>query len=161
MNALLGHKWTILRAPKGLSWCTSDTPVIRLNYYLDRKYDFKGGWGSNGTEISFPLDPKNLMYTKIGGKPPPRGTVVSVEFARTMQRIILENAHRFIFCQRISDAVPQIRPRTEDASIFVEEQKQWRDWHVTVQTPPPRNPALNNRNSLIFGCPAGSLGRVV
>jgi hypothetical protein len=31
---------------------------------------------------------------------------------------------------------------------------------VTVQTP-PRNPALNNRNSLILGCPAVSLGRGV
>jgi iron complex outermembrane receptor protein len=32
--------------------------------------------------------------------------------------------------------------------------------NVTVQTP-PRNPALNNRNSLSFGCPAVSLGRGV
>ena len=129
MNALLGHRWTILRAPKSFYWCTSDTPVIRLNYYSDEQYDFKGGWGSNGTEIIFPLDPRNVMYTKIGEKPPPRGTVVSVDFARTMQRIIIEHAHRFIFCQVECDEVPQIRPRTENASIFKEEQERWRDWH--------------------------------
>lgn len=29
LDALLGHKWTILRAPKGFSWCTSDNPVIK------------------------------------------------------------------------------------------------------------------------------------
>jgi putative transposase len=34
------------------------------------------------------------------------------------------------------------------------------NYYVTVQTP-PRNPALNNRNSLSFGCPAVSLGRGV
>jgi hypothetical protein len=47
----------------------------------------------------------------------------------------------------------------------VEERVKGTEWiapngAITVQTP-PRNPALNNRNSLIFGCPAVSLGRGV
>lgn len=129
IKALLNHQWTILRAPESLSWCTSDNPVVRLNYYSEEQYDFKGGWGSKGSEIIFPLDPKNIMYTRIGEKPPLRGTVVSLKFAHTVQRLILENAHRFVFCQSRCADVVKIRPRTEDASIFSNEQAQWLTWH--------------------------------
>jgi hypothetical protein len=129
LDALLGHKWTILRAPRGMSLCTSDNPVIRLNYHSNERYDLKGGWGSKGTEIIFPLDTGNVLYTKIGDRPPPRGTVVSLEVARFFQRIILENAHRFIFCPSKCDEAAMIRPRTEDASIFKHEQAQWDHWH--------------------------------
>jgi len=129
IRALLGHKWTILRAPKGFSWCTSDNPVIRLNYHSREYYDFKGGWGSEGTQIIFPLAPSSILYTRIGDRPPLKGTVVSVDFARSVQRLILENAHRHIFCQSKCTAAPQVRPRTEDISLFMSEQAQWRHWH--------------------------------
>ena len=37
--------WTILSPAEGLSWFTSDDPVVRLNYYSPDKYNFDGGWG--------------------------------------------------------------------------------------------------------------------
>ncbi len=36
-NILQNHKWTILRPPVGISWFTSDNPVVRLNYYCDQQ----------------------------------------------------------------------------------------------------------------------------
>src|SRR6185312_7980980 len=39
IHVLEGHRWTILRAPKGAMWLTSDDPVIRLNYHSPEKYD--------------------------------------------------------------------------------------------------------------------------
>ena len=129
MNALLGHKWTILRSPVGIKWCTSDNPVIKLNYYSPNKYDFKGGWGSKGTELLFPLSPKYLLYTKIGERPPKRGTVLSVEMANIFQKIILEHAHRFIYSAEKIMIVESIRPRTESKSIFDDEKHQWQRWH--------------------------------
>ena len=53
-NILQGHRWTILRPPVGVSWFTSDNPVVRLNYYGDDKYDFNGGWGSLGRKLCSP-----------------------------------------------------------------------------------------------------------
>jgi len=129
IEALRGHRWTILRAPHGFSWCTSDNPVIRLNAYSDGHYDFKGGWGSDGTQIIFPLNPRSIMYARIGERPPLRGTVVSPDFAHWVQRCILEHAHRYVFCQNKCAPVTQIRPRTEDASGFSHEQAQWLHWH--------------------------------
>ncbi|SDD45001.1 Protein of unknown function [Paenibacillus sp. UNCCL117] len=39
-KVLNNHSWSILRAPEGMEWITSDNPVVRLNYYgagsLDR-----------------------------------------------------------------------------------------------------------------------------
>ena len=80
-KALLRHKWTILRPANGSTWFTNDCPVIRLNYYREGQYDFKGGWGNKGSEILLPLSPHHLMYTKIGERHPTRrGTKTSLQF---------------------------------------------------------------------------------
>jgi len=129
MNALLGHKWSILKSPEGISWCTSDNPVIKLNFYSPNNYDFKGGWGSKGTKLLFPLSPRYMLYTKIGERPPLRGTVLSVEMANIFQKIILEHAHRFIYSAEKNLIVESIRPRTESKSIFDDEKHQWQSWH--------------------------------
>jgi hypothetical protein len=68
-NVLHQHRWTILAPPRGLSWFTSDDPVIRLNYYKENSYDFKGGWNNKGTEILLPLGPCHLLFTKVGERP--------------------------------------------------------------------------------------------
>lgn len=46
LGRLPAHRWTILHAPAGMSWPTSDDPLIRLNFQDSRNYDFGGGWGS-------------------------------------------------------------------------------------------------------------------
>ena len=43
-NKLLKHRWTILHAPPGISWPTSDNPLIKLNYQDSSNYDTEGGW---------------------------------------------------------------------------------------------------------------------
>jgi hypothetical protein len=51
------HKWTILHAPHGMSWPTSDNPLIRLNFQDSENYDFGGGWGvKNGDILNWPND---------------------------------------------------------------------------------------------------------
>lgn len=129
IDVLLGHKWTILKPPKGVNWTTSDDPVIKLNYFHAEKYDFKGGWGSKGTEILLPIGPNHLLYTKVGEMPPPRGTVVAKSVAEMFQRFTAEHAHRFIFAVRIDPQVQSIRPRTVNRSFFIEEKEQWKRWH--------------------------------
>jgi Protein of unknown function (DUF4238) len=129
VNALLAHKWTILRAPKGIEWLTSDDPVVRLNYHNSTKYNFGGGWGSIGTEIFLPLSPHHLLYTRIGIKPPQRGTVISAEHANQLQRFTIEHAHRFIFSVTPEESVSELRPRIVDPVAFVADVEQWKRWH--------------------------------
>ncbi len=126
---LQAHRWAILRAPKGINWLTSDDPVIKLNRDRSGAYDFRGGWGSAGTEIMLPLDTRNLFYTQVGVRPPPRGTVLDVSAARAIERFIVEHAHRYVFAMQPDAVVERLRPQTVDAELFQQEAAQWRRWH--------------------------------
>lgn len=129
VKVLLRHRWTILQAPEGMEWFTSDNPVIRLNYHAPDKYDFKGGWGSPGSELLLPLSPRHLLYTQIGKRPPERGKIVLHSQAKMIRRFIAEHAHRMIFASHHDVEVPRLRPRTEDENLFRNEKEQWKKWH--------------------------------
>jgi hypothetical protein len=144
-TALLGHKWTILRPPPDMRWLTSDDPFIKLNYYAPGKYDFKGGWGSPGTEILLPLGPEHMLFTKIGDRrPPDRDTRVPREIAAGFQRFTIEHAHRLVFAEQEDPSVELIRPRRIDPAAVRHETEQWKRWNDEqgqaergVRSPPP------------------------
>ena len=115
--------------PDDLSWFTSDDPVVRLNYYGNGTYDFKGGWGNPGTEIFLPLSPRHLLYTKVGAYPPRRGSIVPCAKADMIRRFIAEHAHRFIFAASADIEVPGLRPRIVDAALLRDEREQWSRWN--------------------------------
>jgi hypothetical protein len=129
LKMLLGQKWSILKPPEGISWFTSDDPVVRLNYYGENKYDFEGGWGNPGTEILLPLSPHHLLYTKVGHPRPARGTIVNRGEAKMFRRLIAEHAHRYIFSKSADADIPKLRPRTIDAARLRDENEQWSRWH--------------------------------
>ena len=129
-NVLHQHKWTILQPADGMHWFTSDKPVVRLNYYGVGKYDFGGGWGKPGTELFMPLSPKHLLYTKIGSRPPLRGTILSVEQTRLIRHLLAEHAHRYIFANTADVEVPSLTPRTVNTEFFKHEEEQWSKWHA-------------------------------
>ena len=129
VKVLHNHKWSILISPEHLTWFTSDDPVVRLNYYGNGTYDFKGGWGNPGTEIFLPLDPHHLLYTKVGEHPPRRGSVVPRDRAEMIRRFIAEHAHRFIFAVSADAEVPRLRPRIVNAAFLRDERQQWDRWH--------------------------------
>jgi hypothetical protein len=120
--------WTILNAPPGLSWPTSDNPLVRLNFHGSEEYDFGGGWKVHNGDILLPLSPKHLLYTCIGNRPKVRGTTVDHQTAQLMRRIIIEHADRYVFSTEPSD-VHLIRPRTVCAEQFIAERRAWQDWN--------------------------------
>jgi len=122
------HTWSILRAPEGMEWLTSDNPVVRLNYYGVGSYDFKGGWGNDGSEIIFPLSPKLLLYTQVGNKS--RLNAVSKELALSFNQFIAENAYRHIFGSYRLDEISNIHPRIVDKEAYESERWEWETWHL-------------------------------
>jgi hypothetical protein len=128
IEKLPAYRWTILHAPPGISWPTSDNPVVRLNYYGPNNYDFKGGWGVENMEILLPLGPKHLLFTSVGKKPWRRGTILDLETARRMRNILIEHADRYVFAREPGD-VHRIRPRLVCAETYKAEQATWRNWH--------------------------------
>jgi Protein of unknown function (DUF4238) len=129
LNALQNHRWSIVQPADGLTWFTSDDPVVRLNYHCERKYDFRGGWGSKGTEIFLPLSPRHLLYTHIENRPPSRGWAFSRAQTNIIRRIIAEHAHRQIFASFEDVEIPKLRPRIVNSEVVEAEKEQWRKWH--------------------------------
>jgi hypothetical protein len=128
-KALQAHQWTIVRPPLKMSWVTSDNPVVKLNYYGEGRYDFKGGWGRKGTEILMPLGPQHLLCTQIGVRLPwLKGDRVPEPLAHNLQKFIIENAHRYIYAATADPLVAEIRPRVVDATAFQFEADQWGRW---------------------------------
>jgi hypothetical protein len=123
------HKWTIVRPPVGMNWITSDNPVVKLNYYADGRYDFKGGWSKEGGEILMPLGPQHLICTHIGGRTPwIKGERVRKSVALMLQKFTIENAHRYVYTVAPDPLVERIRPRLVNAAAFESEAKQWKRW---------------------------------
>lgn len=120
--------WAILNAPPGLSWPTSDNPLVRLNFHGPEKYDFKGGWGVQNGDILLPLSPKHLLYTCVGNRSKIRGAKLDYDTAQFMRRIIIEHADRYVFSTEPSD-VHLIRPRTVCAKQFMAERSAWENWN--------------------------------
>lgn len=123
------HRWTIIHPPAGVSWLTSDDPVLRLNFHSPSSYDFGGGWNSPGTEIIFPLSPEHLLYTQIGRRPPLRGEIMSLDRAKWVRRLVAEHAHRVVFASEPDPEVRELRPRIVDLDAFRRERTEWENWH--------------------------------
>lgn len=128
-KVLRTHHWTIVRPPVSMNWITSDNPVVKLNYYSNDRYDFKGGWGRKGSEILMPLSSQHLLYTRIGDRPPwLKGDRVPEALAHIFQKLIIENSHRFVYASTEDPLVGEICPRVVNAATFESEIDKWRRW---------------------------------
>lgn len=122
------HKWTILHSAFGKSWFTSDNPVMRLNYQ-NGKYDFKGGWNSKDTEIFFPLSPEHMLYTKIGSKPPLRGTRLSSDHTISINKLVVEHSFRNVFSNERVNEIEGLKTRSINPEQYKYEKEFWENWH--------------------------------
>ncbi|WP_122466860.1 DUF4238 domain-containing protein [Pseudomonas viridiflava] len=130
IDRIPSHKWTILHAPPGVTWPTTDNPFTRLGVGQNGKWSFEGGWGVQRTRLFMPLSPKHLLFACAGFRPPRRGTVLSLAEAAFYKMMILTGASRYVFSTDTHD-IEDARPRTVSREMFEEESRLWADWHET------------------------------
>jgi len=128
LKVLHRHNWTILEAPTGLEWFTSDDPVLLLNFRSELDFDFNGGWNRAKGNIILPLSPHHLMFTEIGCPAFPR-RVPSKYHSRLIRRLIALHAHRRIYSLGHDPKVPHLRPRRVDAAAYNNERALWTAWY--------------------------------
>lgn len=128
LKVLHRHKWTILEAPTGLDWFTSDDPVVCLNFRSEFDYDFNGGWNRQRANILFPISPRHLMFTEIGAGSYPR-KVPSRYHARLFRRMMAEHSHRMIYTLAEDSKILQLKPRIVNAVAFQNEKALWQAWY--------------------------------
>lgn len=127
-KVLMEHDWKVISAAPGISWPTSDDPVICLNYYGKNNYDFGGGWGKKGCDIILPISPNKVLYTLIGEK-----TMINqfdLKLSQFVEKLIIEHAHRKLYSISPIDKIKCIRERIESANIYNDEMKEFDDWHL-------------------------------
>ncbi|MCF5224434.1 DUF4238 domain-containing protein [Pseudomonas syringae] len=135
------HRWTILHAPTGITWPTSDNPFTRLGVGVKGELSLEGGWGVQGTRLFLPLSPKHLLFACVGQRPPQRGTTVSLSDAAFFRTMIINGASRYIFATDTQDIV-ELRPRTVSRELFDAEAKLWADWHASQSEEEAQYPNL-------------------
>ena len=122
------HHWRAAKPADGEEWPLTDHPVLRLNYNGPEQYDFKGGWDSKGSEFIMPVSPHLAVYSQIGTRG--RGPFTfSLEQTRTVQRLLVERAFRWVLASRPLPWVAEVRPRIVDADTFKAEQDSWKRWN--------------------------------
>jgi hypothetical protein len=127
-KSLLGNSWTILRPPDGVRWITSDDPAVVASISEDRRVTVGGSGPTNERYLFMPLDPNNLMYSKVRFAAPPKYSVASDEGATFIQKCLALNAHRFVFASEPLDWVSRARERTVNPEMLDQEGREWAQW---------------------------------
>lgn len=129
VNKVPRRGWSILRAPPGITWPTSDNPLIRLSFITPNNYSFGGGWGVPKADIFLPLGPCHLLHLCVGQRSYVRGHVVDISTADLFRRIIIEHADRYVFAQKEQD-IHDVRERLVCAATHKAERDAWQNWHA-------------------------------
>lgn len=123
------YYWQVIDAADGISFPTSDDPVICLNYISENNYDFGGGWGRKHGNIIFPISPTKLLFTEIGSTQPALGLNRSPHWSQFFRKIIIEHAYRYVYAIKPQKGMLAVRPRMVDRTLYLEEQENLANWH--------------------------------
>lgn len=129
VDVLDKHKWRVIHAANGVSFPTSDDPVICLNYNSEHEYNFKGGWGKKNGNIIMPISPNLLLITQIFSDMSSTQFDYSEYWSKFFRKIIIEHAHRYVYAIEPQKGMLAINPRRVDSALFEKEKSMMAGWH--------------------------------
>lgn len=126
---LLQMPWTILRAPEGKFWLTSDNPSVLASASALGVFAV-GRTEPRRQNYAFPpLSPRHLLYRSNTDKQPAMYSVAHSGHAEFIQTCIAANAYRLVFAPTQSDWVSRLRPRRVNEEAFAHERAEWAKWN--------------------------------
>lgn len=124
------YSWQLLRASEGISFPTSDDPVICLNYMNDFNYNFNGGLGKKNCNIFMPISPKALILTQVGDNRHYDSRDLSPQESLLFRKMIIQHAHRYVYADRPQKGMLALNPRIVDLDRYKQEESEMAGWHV-------------------------------
>lgn len=121
--------WQVIHAADGISFPTSDDPVICLDYNSERDYDFSGGWGKKHSNILIPISPKLLLFSEVGAKRKISGLDYSPAYSKLFREMIIRHAHRYVYADRPQKGMLALNARIVNRDIYEYEQQSIAEWH--------------------------------
>ncbi|HWQ98388.1 MAG TPA: DUF4238 domain-containing protein, partial [Clostridia bacterium] len=129
-KCLLDHRWSFVEAATGVTFYTSDDPVLSVRNDGNGEMMGDGAWTRAGTNIIFPLSPRFLMYTEVGSEEDDSIMQKQPNFSYLFQRYTINHAFRSIFSIKQSPYIHECRKRTVNAELFEKEKSEMRSWHL-------------------------------
>ena len=125
--------WSIIRAPNGSHFYTSDNPAVAFGLRSDGSVTTDGlGLGQHGVNLVLPLDTDRVLFTQVGSLSlgyPSTFTKTQVGY---INEAICKSAFRHIYSKEKDDSARRIRPRVVDANL-VNDEKDFRNCWNTDQ----------------------------
>ena len=90
---------------------------------------FSGGWNNPGTIIVMPLSPDCMLYTQAGVRRPMQYECLTVEQARSLNRLTAQHASRTIYAQHPPAHIESFRSREVNAFRYEQEKEALRTFH--------------------------------
>ena len=129
IKQMYNHRWYVIQAADGVSFPTTDDPVICLNFRNENDYDFNGGLGQKHGNIIMPLSPNKLIFTQIGDKRDFCALNKSIYWSTLFRKMIIQHAHRFVFADKPQKGMLAINPRVVNKELYDKEQGEMKRWH--------------------------------
>ena len=121
--------WQVLHAADGISFPTSDDPVICLDCN-NEGYSFGGGWGKKHSNILMPISPKLILFSEVGEKGVRPDLDYSPAYSRLFREIIIRHAHRYVYADRPQRGMLALNARVVDREMYEREQRSIAGWHA-------------------------------
>lgn len=97
--------WTVVEAPSGVEFLTSDSPIVKVVTDPTVPNHFSGGWLSPAAESTFALDPSHMLVIKPDGTEGRFG--VRKAWCKDVNSRLISHARRFVV-SRSPDAYVEI-----------------------------------------------------
>ena len=125
-ESLAALRWRVLRAPAGISFLTSDDPVVKLQP-SGELLGF-GGWKLPGCTIFMPLRPNCLVYTEAGVRPM-QDALLSAGQAQSVNNLTAIHAYRAIYAPRPLAHIGRLRSRVVNVVRHKQEGEEVQAFH--------------------------------
>lgn len=137
MRALCSLEWSIVDAPEGVSWPTSDRPLVLGVFLPNGKTTCVYGL-MEAHILLFPISSQKLLATCLRDNLPSKHFVASAEGAKLFREMIINNAFLYVYSACADNEVQTIRPRVvddEEATRIEHELEAWYDTYNEQEAP--------------------------
>jgi Protein of unknown function (DUF4238) len=106
--------WTVLEAPSGVEFLTSDSPIVKVVTDPTVPRHLAGGWLSPAAESTFALDPSHMLAIRPDGKEGRFG--IRKAWCDDVNRRLISHARRFVVSRSPDSYVEIIAKKTRRRS---------------------------------------------
>ena len=148
-EAVRNYDWSIVMAPQGCRFVTSDNPAIAFGINENGDVQVEGmGLGQRNVDLVLPLDSKTALLAEVGAPLFSIPSVLNSRQFRIINEALCKSAFRHVFARSRDSSVPLMRPRITDGAIVTEDRAFRERWQSTQSSIEEDHEVwLNSRNS--------------